>query len=270
MKNIEIIPLFEDYIKNYDYLESDDLGMQRMDSNEIISNFSPDEKYMIEIQRLKDSYPDYTFNLEKFGEKFKDRYYCQIIKPDGQTWTLKGPVSLKSALIQYLLWTKDKDRNTVDSYVESLNESISNSSYEFINMKDDNDFKLEEYNIDPEFIRNEAKILGIENGISSTPNKDLYYIVIDKSTGYLAGCSWTEIDINFSFDVAVYKQYRNNGIATDLIKLSVEYYKQLKSEKGDDFEMEVYAVNPHMKEMLENKFGFQVVNKIGGIYLMTI
>ena len=185
MQTLKILPLFEDYIKDYDYNESDDLAMPKIDNTEIINKETPGE-------------------------------------------------------------------------------------FEYIPFDDVNDFKNEEYGLDMNAIKNEGIVLGKSNGISISPNKDLFYIVIEKSTANLAGCLWTEIDANYSFDIAVYPQYRKNGIATNLIKIAVDEYKKQKSSKGDDFEMEVYAVNPKMKDMLETKFGFEVINKIAGTYLMSL
>ena len=56
-----------------------------------------------------------------------------------------------------------------------------------------------------------------------------------------------------------------------LIDAAIDEYEFNKEVYGDDFKMEVDVINPKLKEILENKYNFKVIQKIGpNRFLMTI
>ena len=79
------------------------------------------KEYLDDIERLKKEYTNYKFNHEFRGEgMFKNSWFCQIVKPEGETLSLKGPCSLKDVLKSFLFWTKDKNKFEIDDYINYL------------------------------------------------------------------------------------------------------------------------------------------------------
>jgi GNAT superfamily N-acetyltransferase len=75
----------------------------------------------------------------------------------------------------------------------------------------------------------------------------------------------------FSFDIVIDKHYHNKGLSDKLINAAIDEYEDNKEIYGDDFKMEVKVINPKLKEILENKYNFKVIQKIGpNTFLMTI
>ena len=56
-----------------------------------------------------------------------------------------------------------------------------------------------------------------------------------------------------------------------LINAAIDEYEYNKEIHGDDYKMEVDVVNLKLKEILENKYNFKVIQKTGpNKFLMTI
>lgn len=91
--------------------------------NESIANELPDHNsgLLAEIERIKTKYPDFKYN-HKFGGNgiYKNSWFAQIVKPNGETFSYRGPVRLRDVVIMFLLHTKDKTKDEVESYVDSI------------------------------------------------------------------------------------------------------------------------------------------------------
>lgn len=97
--------------------------------------------------------------------------------------------------------------------------------------------------------------------------KDPYAIVIENEKVVAGLFAVTHfITGNFSFDICVDENYRRKGIATKLVQIALDLYDSL-IEMGE-LELQVNVVGFVMKNLLETKFNFVVLEDYGNQWFM--
>ncbi len=138
-----------------------------------------------------------------------------------------------------------------------------------------------EVGLDEDEAYNDAHKIAKDNGINILRNMELSQILIDYNESedkhvrvppkVIGGLWVSQNSSSFSFDIAIDKHYHNKGLFEMLIDAAIDEYEFNKEVYGDDFKMEVDVINPKLKEILENKYNFKVIQKIGpNRFLMTI
>jgi GNAT superfamily N-acetyltransferase len=95
------------------------------------------------------------------------------------------------------------------------------------------------------------------SGIQMLTPKELYKMAAINSRivgAIFVGVGWTK---NFSFDVVVVPEHRGRGIGTELVRLALEKYENLKAEGEAEYCL-VEVVSETMEFILADKFGFRV------------
>lgn len=133
----------------------------------------------------------------------------------------------------------------------SLKNILIETNIENINI-DIEDNEYEEYT-------EQAYDLATNTGLRILRDKELYEIKVDHNKDkVIAALFVTESSESFSFDIAVDRSYENIGYGSELVESALEHYEFLKDVYGEDYKIEVHVINPKMKSILKNKFGFEV------------
>jgi len=153
--------------------------------------------------------------------------------------------------------------------------------YGLLAYTEDDDYYFSEVGLDGDEVADDAHKIAKDNGIRISSDKDLSQVLIDFGESKdkhirlhprVIGGLWVNRDISyFSFDIVIDKHYHNKGLSDKLINAAIDEYEYNKEIHGDDYKMEVDVINPKLKEILENKYNFKVIQKIGpNRFLMTI
>jgi ribosomal protein S18 acetylase RimI-like enzyme len=109
-----------------------------------------------------------------------------------------------------------------------------------------------------------------EGNVNILSNKNLSGVLFDDDNNEVVGGLWTTDDPEeaFSFDIAVAKKYRGQGLAHKLIGAALDLYNDQNyvykdiNDTDEDLPIELDVVNPMIVKTLKNKYGFRVVDKI--------
>jgi ribosomal protein S18 acetylase RimI-like enzyme len=128
------------------------------------------------------------------------------------------------------------------------------------------DFENDDGEYDIYSLSDEAQKMAKSEGLNILRGKELRYVVIDGGKMVL-GALWTEVDGNeFSFDVVVSKSAQGRGLGDKLVRLAMEEFNSQNYDGQLIYKIDV--TNPAMERILL-KYGFSVVDKIGGHTIMT-
>lgn len=111
---------------------------------------------------------------------------------------------------------------------------------------------------------------GLQNsaGINILRGKELTYVAVDVNEDQAIGALFTEFDgEQYSFDVLVHSQYRNQGVGRELTKIGIEEFQAYADIEGAYMELDV--VNPIMEKLLKS-LGFRVKRRIGQHAMMVV
>ena len=121
-------------------------------------------------------------------------------------------------------------------------------------------YKLIKYNVSKDAekkIYKKALEITKERNLKIHYGKELLYYIMDDED--IVGVLFISDNVDdFSWDVAVSKDYDGEGIGKILITKAIEEYEELKTIYGDDYLMKIEVVNPKMKDIMINKFGFKI------------
>jgi len=146
--------------------------------------------------------------------------------------------------------------------------NVINNNYIFIDYDPEGyneDFE-DEYGIDEYEAADIAEKIAKNGGINILSDKELRGLLIDKNNNQIIGGLWINNDMNdFSFDIAIKKEYQNKGLSKILIDNALEYYKmynEMYSEVNHgDLPMRVDVVNPKLVNILQQKYNFKIIDK---------
>lgn len=131
------------------------------------------------------------------------------------------------------------------------------------NWGDENDFD-DEFRLD----EGAADDLAKSAGIHIYSNRNLKNVIKDDN-GKGIGALWTHADDDsYTFDVVVDPAHQRAGHATRLVKEAIADYNEML-DAYPDMKLEAYVVSPEMKSLLENKFGWEVVDGSDGRWNMA-
>ena len=125
---------------------------------------------------------------------------------------------------------------------------------------------FEEYGIDEYAAADRALEIAKDGGVNILSDKRLSGILLDTKLSKVIGAIWiSDSSDKFSFDIAIDGPYQNMSLSDILIKDAISEYQSQKDvydDMGEDFKMEVDVINPKLAQILKNKYGFYVVDKL--------
>lgn len=147
-------------------------------------------------------------------------------------------------------------------YIKSLSESI-----EYVFFDDYGPESFDEIGVDEYDAADAAHKIANSSGLNILSDKNLVGVLIDTDNKQTIGGLWiSNNDRNFSFDIAIKKEYRNKGISHKLIVNAIQeynYQNDVHQEMYDEpLPMLVDVVNPIMVKTLEKHYGFKVTKSI--------
>ena len=147
-------------------------------------------------------------------------------------------------------------------YIKSLSESI-----EYVFFDDYDPESFDEIGVDEYDAADAAHKIANSSGLNILSDKNLVGVLIDTDNKQTIGGLWiSNNDRNFSFDIAIKKEYRNKGISHKLIVNAIQeynYQNDVHQEMYDEpLPMLVDVVNPIMVKTLEKHYGFKVTKSI--------
>ncbi len=105
--------------------------------------------------------------------------------------------------------------------------------------------------------REVEKLPGREN-INILRDRELALVLVREDGGYPAAGLWTSWHAGrFTFDVVVFSPDRRRGLAKFLVQYAMQQYNEDREAFPSPLFV-VHAVNPKMKMLLEEPFGFSV------------
>jgi len=146
---------------------------------------------------------------------------------------------------------------------EGLDESnVTESNIQFLSVDEGSIYSDNMEDEDSDNILAQADEITKKSGLHIYSTKDLSDVAYNPEIKEVMGVLYiTNMADVFSFDVIVKDEYKRKGIGRKLVDIALDHYKSQKEAYGDDFEMEVEVVNPHM-EMLLKHLGFKVTHKL--------
>ena len=90
-------------------------------------------------------------------------------------------------------------------------------------------------------------------------NTELKSVIVNETDQVVGALFTDETDSEkFSFDVVVHPDYQRQGIGIELVKEAISEFEYLKDVYGDDYYIDVHVINPNMRNLLEDHYGFEV------------
>jgi len=120
----------------------------------------------------------------------------------------------------------------------------------------DDDSTDDDYPLDRDIMMQKAYDLAKNCGLNISSSKDLLYVFFDSRGEKVVGALFAGISDTYSFDVMIDRSYENIGLATKLVKVAIEHYKEF-NDSHPDLTMEIDCINPIMANILRKKFGFE-------------
>lgn len=139
-------------------------------------------------------------------------------------------------------------------------------TYHFYNEEGSDDYyDDEEEQADTPFGQ-DAYILARENGLRISSDKDLTYYALDGRI--LVGALFCSQNSEyFAFDIVVHPDFRGKSIATKLVDIAMNEYREGKEIHGDDYYAEIEVINPFLINLMTRKGFKKVDNSPSGIIM---
>lgn len=165
---------------------------------------------------------------------------------------------------------KDVDLQEVKNMVRQILRENLGERYLLVPFYEDTD--LSEFGMDEYEAADKAEEIAKDGGVTILRGQELSGILIDSEASKVIGGLWVSNNPDkFSFDIAIDSGYQNMGLSSELIEAAISEYEDQKDVYGDDFKMEVDVINPKLANILDKKYGFNVVGNISqDRVLMTI
>lgn len=132
---------------------------------------------------------------------------------------------------------------------------------------DDYNEDIEEYGLDEDELFNRAHQIAKENSLNILSDKRLSTVLVDIKNGIAIGGVWvSDSNDDFSFDIALDKNYQNLRLSHLLIDSALDEY-QIQNEAYFDMTnkklpMNIDVINPKLADILKRKYGFKSKEKI--------
>lgn len=131
--------------------------------------------------------------------------------------------------------------------------------------EDGYDEQIEEYGLNTDELSNRAYQIANENGIRIYNNKRLSSVLVDIENRLAIGGVWTSDGDEFSFDIALDKNYQNLRLSHLLIDAAISEY-QYQNDIFMDMNrkrlpINVEVINPKLADILKRKYGFKINKK---------
>lgn len=134
---------------------------------------------------------------------------------------------------------------------------------------DGNSESAEEYGLDSSDVIDAAYAIAAQENINILRRMELAAVLYDTAADSVAGALWTSIDPeSFSFDIVIDREYQGKRLSHILIDAAMgEYNTQNEiyeeTNDGEQLPIRIDAINPKMARILQQKYGFRIVQSIG-------
>lgn len=140
-------------------------------------------------------------------------------------------------------------------------------NFEFVFFNEEDPEEFENLQVDQDEAANAAHSIANNSGLNILSDKNLSGVLIDTDDKQIVGGLWvSNNDRDFSFDIAIIKEYRNKGLSYKLIDNAMEEYNYQNDMHNEIYDkplpMSVDVINPILANTLKNKYGFKVIQNV--------
>jgi len=126
----------------------------------------------------------------------------------------------------------------------------------------DEDHEEDENRLDSYEIYDQAITIARDNNIRIGNNKELVGYIIE-GTAVVGGLFESVSNEEYSFDVVIDRNFQRKGYGRELVEYALDQFNYYKDIYGDDLKLDVYVVNPNMRDLLKKYFNFNDLEKTG-------